>query len=70
MRSGDVGIHARVGQALWDELAAILKDHLGRAAFTEGLVASIAPAGEDLALHFSPDPETDTNELLNELDLQ
>ena len=49
---GDTGVHACVGQDLWNELAAIQADHFGRGEFTEGLVASIARAGEDLARHF------------------
>ena len=54
---GDAGVHARVGQDLWNELAAIQADHFARGEFTEGLVASIARAGEDLARHFPADAE-------------
>jgi uncharacterized membrane protein len=54
---GDAGVHARVGQDLWNELAAIQADHFGRGEFTEGLIASIARAGEDLSLHFPADAE-------------
>ena len=49
---GDAGVHACVGQELWDELAAIQAGHFGRGEFTDGLVASIARASADLALHF------------------
>ena len=58
---GDAGVHARVGQDLWNELAAIQADHFGRGEFTEGLVASIARAAEDLALHFPADAERPPN---------
>ena len=53
---GDVGIHERFGQALWDELAAIQTDYFARGEFTAGLAASLARAGELLALHFPADP--------------
>ena len=67
---GDVAVHARLGQAFWDELAAILSPYFARAQFTEGLLLALARAGEQLALHFPPDAQGEKNELPDELDVQ
>lgn len=64
---GDRGIHAAVGQAFWDEVAACLATHFQRGAFTEGLVAGIRLLGERLAEHFPADA-ADSNELDDEVD--
>lgn len=65
---GDAGIHARVGQAFWDDLARELSLHFKRGEFTEGLVAGIAKAGEHLERHFPRDSSTAVNELPDEID--
>jgi uncharacterized membrane protein len=65
---GDRGIHARVGQAFWDELAAVLSEHFRRGDFTEGLVAAVSKAADQLAAHFPYDPERDRNELDDEIE--
>jgi len=67
---GDGAVHARLGQAFWDELAAILTPHFGRREFTEGLIAAVARASEQLALQFPPELEGKENELPDELDVQ
>jgi uncharacterized membrane protein len=59
---GDEGIHQHVGPDFWTRLASILSDHFRRGAFTEGLEAAIAEAGQQLAHHFPHQPG-DVNEL-------
>lgn len=66
---GDRGIHEKVGQEFWERVAAALSEHFRRGEFTEGLVAGITQAGEQLAAHFPHDPEGDVNELPNAVDL-
>lgn len=59
---GDEAVHAKCGQAFWDELAATMTEHFKRAAFTDGLVLAIDRAGALLAQHFPRRPD-DRNEL-------
>ena len=66
---GDDGIHARVGQAFWDELVAVMSAHFRRGEFTQGLVFGIYATGEKLALHFPYDAKRDVNELPDDVDL-
>jgi uncharacterized membrane protein len=65
---GDEGIHAKVGQEFWDAVAGRLGEHFRKGEFTAGLVAAIGEAGEQLAAHFPYDPETDVNELPDDID--
>ena len=65
---GDEGIHAKVGQAFWDTVAATLSEHFKRSAFTEGLVQGIGKVGEGLAQHFPWAGEADRNELPDDVD--
>jgi uncharacterized membrane protein len=67
---GDEGIHAKVGQEFWDRLAAAMSGHFGKGEFTDGLVEGIGEAGSMLASHFPYDPETDKNELPDEVDFR
>ena len=64
---GDEGIHARVGQAFWDDTARLLATHFSRGDFTGGLVAAIALVGDRLAEHFPWTPG-DVNELPDSVD--
>lgn len=66
---GDEGIHAKVGQEFWECLATIMSQKFKNREFTEGLVLGIGEAGKMLATHFPYNPETDVNELSNEIDL-
>ena len=66
---GDEGIHRRVGQEFWDELARTLSDHFAQARFTEGLLLGVETAGERLAQYFPYDPGTDRNELPDRVEL-
>lgn len=65
---GDEGIHAKVGQAFWDDLAVCLSEHFKRGDFTEGLVRGITKAGESLAVHFPSQGVADANELPDNVD--
>jgi uncharacterized membrane protein len=65
---GDEGIHAKVGQDFWDEMAGSLSGHFKRAEFTEGLVEGITRVGERLAEHFPWAGDADRNELPDDVD--
>lgn len=67
---GDEGIHARVGQDFWNEIADCLSGHFQRSEFTEGLVQGITRIGERLAEHFPSQGEADRNELPDEVDFK
>lgn len=64
---GDAGIHARCGDAFWDELAQELSNHFRKSEFTAGIIHAVKKAGNLLAQHFPPGP-TDTNELPDEVE--
>ncbi len=59
---GDSGVHARCGDAFWQELAASMTDHFRKSEFTEGIVQGVRRAGDLLAEHFPRRPD-DHNEL-------
>jgi uncharacterized membrane protein len=59
---GDTGIHEKCGPAFWQALADSLESDFQREAYTEGIEASLAKAGELLARHFPRRPD-DRNEL-------
>ncbi len=65
---GDEGIHAKVGQAFWNDLVACLSDHFSRLNYTEGLERGITLLGERLAEHFPYQKDSDKDELPNEVD--
>lgn len=64
---GDTGVHARCGDAFWQELAGSMTDHFRKSEFTEGIVQGIKRAGELLAEHF-PRRLDDSNELPNRVE--
>jgi uncharacterized membrane protein len=59
---GDRGVHARCGDAFWQELARSMTAHFRASEFTEGIIRGIKRAGELLAEHFPRRPDDD-NEL-------
>ena len=61
---GDEAVHAKCGQAFWDELATAMTGAFRRGEFTTGLLAGIDRAGALLAEHFPRQPD-DINELPN-----
>ncbi len=65
---GDEGIHAKVGQEFWEQVAAAVSEQLRNGDFTLGLVRGIEAVGEQLALHFPYDATTDKNELSDGID--
>jgi uncharacterized membrane protein len=65
---GDAGIHARVGQEFWDDVAGVLAAEFRKGRFQEGLLQGIDLAGRKLAAYFPYDPATDRNELPDDVD--
>jgi uncharacterized membrane protein len=49
---GGAALHAKVGQAWWDELIALLTRHFREGRYTDGLAATIEQAGRALQTHF------------------
>jgi uncharacterized membrane protein len=49
---GDEGVHARLGQTFWDEVAAILGRELRSAPMSDAIVRGIEMIGAALAEHF------------------
>src|SRR5262245_40682812 len=65
---GDQGIHDRVGQDFWNAVAAAVSEKFRQGDFTGGLVHGIETVGEQLSTHFPYDPDTDKNELPDDVD--
>jgi uncharacterized membrane protein len=65
---GDGGIHAKVGQEFWEQVAAAVSAHLHHGDFTLGLIRGIEAVGEQLAIHFPFDSAADANELSDGID--
>jgi uncharacterized membrane protein len=65
---GDEGIHARVGSDFWPTVVEAVARRFRKAEYTEGLVEGIETVGRELAVHFPFQPETDVNELPNDVD--
>ena len=49
---GGTALHAKVGQAWWDDMVGTLTTHFKQGQFTAGLLAILAHAGEALRHHF------------------
>ncbi len=65
---GDSGIHEKVGQDFWEQIAKVVSERFREGNFTDGLVAGIDAVGEQLAAHFPYDASQDRDELSNEID--
>lgn len=63
---GDEGIHAKCGDAFWQELALSLSAAFREGKLTEGLVSTIERCGTLLGEHF-PRRDDDRDELPNEI---
>lgn len=63
---GGAGIHAKVGDAFWEEELEILQTHFRRDEYVPGLQRAIRLAGERLA-EFFPYGREDVNELDDEI---
>ncbi len=64
---GDCGIHARVGKKFWAQISDVVTDFFRQGKYTEGLEAGVQTVGNSLAEYFPFDPETDSNELPDEI---
>ena len=65
---GDRDIHARCGEAFWTEVVGAIRAEFQSGRFTEGIVAGVRAAGDELARHFPRRPgELDRNELPDEV---
>jgi uncharacterized membrane protein len=64
----DEGIHAKVQDGTWDEIASEMKTHFANGSFREGISSAIDRAGEVLAEHFPPDegPGRLSNDIVEE----
>ncbi len=49
---GDAAAHERLGQGVWDSVAATVQEHFRRGDPTAGLIAGIEEVGAHLARHF------------------
>ncbi|MDQ3111538.1 MAG: TPM domain-containing protein [Bacteroidota bacterium] len=63
---GDKGIHEKVQPQFWDAASALMEQHFKEGKFSEGLIAGITMAGEQLSTHF-PCKTDDKNELTNDI---
>jgi uncharacterized membrane protein len=63
---GDEGIHAKVGQAFWDELRDVMQARFPAGEFCTGLCEAVTLAGEKLAAHF-PRRADDRNEVSDDV---
>ena len=63
---GDKGIHEKVPEGFWNSTSAEMEKHFRNGNFTEGLVAGIEKAGEQMANYF-PFQQGDKNELTNDI---
>jgi uncharacterized membrane protein len=63
---GDVGVHQRCGEELWNEIATGMERHLRQEHYTDALILAIEKVGGVLAAHF-PHRSDDQNELPNEV---
>ena len=61
---GDTAVHAKCGEAFWEQVTAEMRQHFQKGEFTAGLVHAIHAAGKLLAEHFPPQGPG-TNELPN-----
>jgi uncharacterized membrane protein len=53
---GDAGAHERLGQEVWNDVAATVEKHFRQGDPTAGLVAGIEEVGRHLAQHFPREP--------------
>ena len=65
---GDEGIHARVGQAFWEQVTARVVERFRGGDFTGGLLLGIDAVGDELARHFPSRGALDVNELPDQVD--
>lgn len=64
---GDLGIHAKVGDAFWSDVAATMGEAFAKGEFAAGLAGAVSRAGNALAEHFPRKADPDVDELPNEI---
>ena len=62
----DEGIHAKVSQEYWDNLASLMSQHFKQQKFCEGICSVLRDIGTVLEKEF-PTNDSDTNELSNDV---
>lgn len=63
---GDTGIHAKVQESFWTDIASILEREFKEDRFADGIIQAVERIGERLREHF-PYQRSDTNELPDEI---
>jgi len=64
---GDAGINAVVPDDFWEKSKNLMGEHFRAGRFSQGLIAGIHQAGEQLRSHFPYDSATDKNGLSDEI---
>lgn len=64
---GDKGIHERVGVVFWNQQVKTILSHFNSANYSGGIAAVVTEIGKALQQHFPYDPETDKNELPDDI---
>ncbi|GMQ31486.1 TPM domain-containing protein [Algoriphagus confluentis] len=64
---GDAGINSRVEPDFWEKSKDLMAQHFRQGQFTQGLIAGIEQAGLQLSKHFPYNPDTDKNELSDDI---
>jgi uncharacterized membrane protein len=59
---GDSAVHAKCGDAFWNQMRDSMAEHFQKSDFTQGIILGIKKAGDLLAQHFPRRPD-DRNEL-------
>jgi uncharacterized membrane protein len=67
---GDKGIHEKVGHEFWSKVVEGMSELFKKGDFTGGLVKGIGQVGEQLAVHFPHEGDSDRNELSNTVDFK
>lgn len=66
---GDEGIHQKVGQEFWEQVARAVSERFRAGDQSGGLIHGIQEVGKQLAKHFPSEPGQDKNELPNKIDV-
>jgi uncharacterized membrane protein len=65
---GDSGIHRKVGDEFWEYIAGVVCQKFRQGDFTAGIIAGVRAVGESLATHFPCLPESNINQLPDDVD--
>lgn len=64
---GDKGIHERVGVVFWNQQVKTILSHFNKANYAGGIAEVVREIGKALQQHFPYDPDTDKNELPDDI---